>query len=205
MASNQARLVCYEKFKGYFRTKTKVSPIAEIPHKSKAFRSIMDLSFSLKLTPHGRVPSVNENMEKTAPVGAIDQIRHVLLRLIHAFAESTDCANIFQSKWDIKDGFWRLDCKEGEEWNFCCVLPHNPGMPKKLVVPKSLQMGWIESPTYFCTVSETGRYVADQYIKNPVGSLAPHKFVKLTEVNLDFSELPNKDTSNESFNYMMEA
>ena len=50
----------------------KVSPIAEIPHKSKAFRPILDLSFSLKLTPHGRVPSVNENSEKKAPGGAID-------------------------------------------------------------------------------------------------------------------------------------
>ena len=93
----------------------KVSPIAAIPHKSKAFRSILDLSFSLKLTPHGRVPSVNENCEKTAPGGAIDQIGHVLLCLIHAFAEAPDCTNIFQSKWGIKDGFWRLDFKEGEE------------------------------------------------------------------------------------------
>ena len=76
----------------------KVSPIAEIPHKSKSFRSILDLSFSLKLTPHGRVPSVNENNKKTAPGGAIDQIGHVLLHLIHAFSEAPDCANISQEK-----------------------------------------------------------------------------------------------------------
>ena len=83
----------------------KVSPIAEIPHKSKAFISILDLSFSLKLTVH----LVNENNKKTAPGGAIDQIGHVLLHLIHAFAEAPDCANIFQEKWDINGGFWRLD------------------------------------------------------------------------------------------------
>ena len=104
--------------------------------------------------------------------GAIYQIRHVLLPLIHAFAEAPDCAKIFQAKWDIKDGFWRLYCKEGVEWNFCYVLPQNPGMPMKLVVPKSLQMGWIESPLYFCTVSETGRGVIEQYIYTPEGSLA---------------------------------
>ena len=83
----------------------------------------MALSFSLKLTPHGRVPSVNEINKKTAPGGAIYQIGHVLLRLIHAFAEAPYCANIFQAKWDIKDGFGGLDCKEGEEWNFCYFLP----------------------------------------------------------------------------------
>ena len=63
-------------------------------------------------------------------------------------------------------------------------------MPINLVVPISLQMGCIESPPYFFTVLETGRDVAEQYIETPVGSLAPHKFVKLTEVNPDFAELP---------------
>ena len=43
VASNQARLLCYEHFKGDFPTKMKVSPIAAIPHKSKAFISILDL------------------------------------------------------------------------------------------------------------------------------------------------------------------
>ena len=91
------------------------SPIAAIPNKSKAFRSILNQSFTLKLTPHGCVPSVNKNSKKTSPKGAIDQIGHVLLRLIRAFAEAPDCAKIFQAKWDIKDGFGRLDFKEGGE------------------------------------------------------------------------------------------
>ena len=37
-----------------------------------------------------------------------------------------------------------------------------------------------------------------------MGSLAPHKAVKLTEVNPDFAELPKKDISNEPINYMLE-
>ena len=104
---------------------------------------------------HGRVLSVNENRKNTAPGSSIYQIGHVLLCLIHAFAEAPDGAKTFQAKWDIKDGFWRQDCKEGEEWNFCYVLPQNPGIPIKLVVTTSLQMGWIKSPPYFCTVLET--------------------------------------------------
>ena len=67
-------MICYENFKGDFLKNMKFSPIVAIPHKSKSFRSILDLSFSLKLTPHGRVPSVNEKCEKTAPGGAIEQI-----------------------------------------------------------------------------------------------------------------------------------
>ena len=64
----------------------------------------------------------------------------------------------------------------------------------KLVVPTSLQMGWVEFPPYFCALSETGRDVAEQYIETPVGSLAEHKFVKLTEVNSYIADLKNKYT-----------
>ena len=66
---------------------------------------------------------MNENIEKTAPGGAIDQIGHVLLCLIHALAEAPEDTNIFQAKSEIKDDFWRIDCREGEEYNFCYVLP----------------------------------------------------------------------------------
>ena len=59
------------------------------------------------------------------------------------------------AKWDIKDGFWRLDCEEGKEWNFAFVLPQPPGEPVRLVIPSSLQMGWVDSPGYFCAASET--------------------------------------------------
>ena len=38
-----------------------------------------------------------------------------------------------------------------------------------------------------------------------MGSLAPHKFVKLTEVNPDFAEIPNSDISDDPFNYMLEV
>ena len=56
-----------------------VSPIASIPQKSKEFWSILDLSLSLRLTPQGRVPPVNENSEKTDPAGAINQIVNVIM------------------------------------------------------------------------------------------------------------------------------
>ena len=73
------------------------------------------------------------------------------------------------------------------------------------MVTTSLQMGWIESPTYFCTVSETGRDVAEQYTETPVGSLAEHKFMKLMEVNSEIVELEKKYISKEPLNYTLEV
>ena len=94
----------------------------------------------------GTVPSVNMNMVKTAPRAAINQIGHVLKRLIHVFAEAPENAKIFMAKWDVKDGFMRLNNALGDEYNFAYVLPQEPGATLKLVIPTSLQMGWIESP-----------------------------------------------------------
>ena len=96
-------------------------------------------------------------------------------RLQHAFAKADDDAVILLAKWDIQDGFWRLNCRMGEEWNFSYVLPQPEGEPTRLVVPTSLQMGWVESPPYFCATSETARDVAVEYIETPTGSLPPHK------------------------------
>jgi hypothetical protein len=110
---------------------------------------ILDLSFKLQLTPGKVIASVNDTTEKWAPRGA-DQMGHSLRCIIHAFTEANYDAKILMAKWDVQDGFWRLNCQQGEEWNFMYVLPQEDGKPVKLVVPTSLQMGWVKLPPYFC-------------------------------------------------------
>ena len=160
MRLGQAKVVEWETIKNNPPPQLKISPVAAIPHNSKPYRSILDLSFRLRLQEGGHIPAVNDTTLKTAPRGAIDQIGHSLKRLIYAFAEVGMDDKVFMAKWDIKDGFWRLDCKSGEEWNFAYVWPQPEGEPIRLIVPTSLQMGWIESPPYFCAASETARDVA---------------------------------------------
>ena len=158
----QCRVVLWDDIKNDPSKQMKVSPLAMIPHKSRGFRVILDLSFRLKLKKGGYLASVNEETTLEAPAGAIDQLGHSLSRIIHAFAEADEDAKVFMAKFDIKEGFWRLSCETGEEWNFCYVLPQEEGEPTRLVVPTSLQMGWVESPPYFCAASETARDVATQ-------------------------------------------
>jgi hypothetical protein len=57
-----------------------------------------------------------------APQGALDQLGHVLSRIIYAFAEAKEDAKIFMAKWDNKNGFLQMGCKAGEEYNFAYVL-----------------------------------------------------------------------------------
>jgi hypothetical protein len=174
----------------------KISPIAVIPHKSRGFHSILDLSFSLRLKNGGILHSVNDTTIKTAPKGALDQLGHALSRIIHVFAESEDNVNakIFMAKWDVKDGFWRMCCEEGEEWNFAYILPQRAGEPIRLVIPTSLQMGWVESPPYFCAASETARDIAMNYVNTKIGSLPTHKFTHYTRGDANATQLPTNAT-----------
>ena len=109
-----------------------------------------------------------------------------------------------RSLWPIKDGFWRLDCEDGEEWNFAYVLPQEEGQPVKLVVPTSLQMGWIESPPYFCAAAETGRDVAVDYVETAFGSVEAHKFQKYSASGKDFESLPKTSTDGK-LSYLVEC
>ena len=148
--------------------------------------------------------AVNDTTVKSAPQGAIDQLGECLTRVIHAFAEAGDDAKIFMAKWDIKDGFWRMDCREGEEWNFTYVLPQPEGYPTMLVVPTSLQMGWVESPPYFCAATETARDIATEYTDMPVGAIPAHKFSKYRVGGESYSDL-QEDHDGKSFRTMIEV
>ncbi len=193
--TNQARVIEWDTIKASPPTELKVSLIAAIPHKSKAYWLILDLLFHLKLQSGGIRLAVNDTMTKTAPGGAIDQIGDCLSRIIHAFAEADDDATIFMAKWDIKDGFWRMDCREGKEWNFAYVLPQHEGQPVRLVIPTSLQMGWVELPPYYCAATETARDTALEYIKMRMGTKLRHKFEHFATGSADYAAVkrPQKE------------
>jgi hypothetical protein len=111
-----------------------------------------------------------------APTEAMGELGKVLPRLIYAVATAPDAKGpILFSKLDIKDGYWRMVVPPDDEWNFAYVLPkESPDEPTCLVVPGCLQMGWCDSPAFFCAASETARDVADELAKAPLGSLPPH-------------------------------
>ena len=52
-----------------------------IPHKSRKYRAILDISFLLKVAGWD-LPSVNEAMKETAPDEALEQVEMVMPRII---------------------------------------------------------------------------------------------------------------------------
>lgn len=157
---------------------TKISPIAAIPHKSRLFRMILDLSNKgQRRRGQTATPSVNELTDpNSAPSQSMDQLGNTLGRVIYAVAtQPTSKGPILFCKLDIKDGFWRMCVPKDSTENFCYVLPQLPGQPLsdiQLVVPDSIQMGWTKSPDFFSAGTETGRDIAEWLRKLP--SLPPH-------------------------------
>jgi len=157
----------------------KISPIAAVPHKSRGFRMILDLSYGVSIEGE-RMPSVNEaTNDDVAPSHSMAELGNVLPRLIYAVGTAPDTKGpVLFSKLDIKDGFWRMVVPAEDEWNFAYVLPkknqQDPNEPTVLVIPSSLQMGWTHSPANFCAASETARDVNETIVQQPIGSLPPH-------------------------------
>lgn len=80
----------------------------------------------------------------------------------------------------------------GKEWNFKYLLPQYNQKSAMLIVSNSLEIGWIKSPTYFCTALETACNIATQYIETLIGSPTVHKLLLHTQTSTVYANLNSK-------------
>jgi hypothetical protein len=177
-----ARIVTWNTIKNNVPEKLKISPIAMIPHKTRKFRAILDLSFNL-FHKGKKYTSVNETTSKKSKAESMTQLGLTIKRIVATMAQYKNPDMPFKfSKIDIKDGFWRMAVNDENAWNFCYVLPSKSKNATlddtEIVVPNSLQMGWCESPPFFCASTETARDVMERFIQNNT-QLPDHKFETL--------------------------
>jgi hypothetical protein len=158
----------------------KLSPIAAIPHKSRLFRMILDLSAKAKRRRQNPPPAVNESTRaEAAPLHSMAQLGKVIPRFIQTIATAPlDEGPLLFAKLDIKDGFWRLCVPAEAAHHFCYPLPKlTADEPTQVVIPPALQMGWVSSPPFFCAATETGRDIAEWLRLFP--SLPPHELEQM--------------------------
>ena len=160
-----------------------------IPHKSRQFQTILDLSFQLQ--HKGKLmESVNSTTVKQAPAEAMIQLGNYIKHLVATLADNYDTNNPFYfAKLNMKVGFWQMVVANEDAWNFCYMLPSRiPGRPleeTEIVVPKCLQMGWCKSPPFFCAASKTAQDVITALLKEAVLPLYPLEGDMLSKATLD--------------------
>jgi hypothetical protein len=93
--------------------------------------------------------------------------------------------HILFCKLDISNGFWHLIVQEEDSFNFAYVLLQKEGEPVRIVVPSAVQMGWVESPSLFCTITESAQDLTQHLVDTNV-NLPPHPF----EAKMNIQHVP---------------
>ena len=83
--------------------------------------------------------------------------------------------------------------------------PNSPALPCYIVVPISLQMGWVESPPFFWEELETAWDVVQDYYKTKPSTLPPHKFTNYVIGNQAYEDLPEQDALENVFQNHLEV
>ena len=183
------KIIPWEELKLTRPPNLKISPVAAVPQVGRRPRIILDLSFPVYQNIDGAVTatqqSVNDTTTLHAPKTAVREIGKVLPRLLTYMRDTPAGLHILMSKLDISDGFWRLIVRNEDSFNFAYVLPQRDGEPIRIVVPSAVQMGWIESPSLFCAVTETARDLAQHFVDAAI-PLPPHH----VESSMAIEEVP---------------
>jgi hypothetical protein len=171
-----AEIVLWEDLRRLRPKNLKVSPLAVVPQRNRRGRMILDLSFAVRRQPHqGRrrkrnldddilQASVNDTTIQQAPDVPVKELGNVLPRVLDFMATVPEEEHIYFSKLDLADGYWRMIVEREARYNFAYVMPDVPGAEIKVVIPSALQMGWNESPAYFCATTETVRDISQAWI-----------------------------------------
>ena len=176
-----------ELFRNGTPTQLKISRVAVVPQENRRDRIILNLSAQVKMPGSRRQkehihPSVNETTEAAEDQEAVKLLGDAILSLL-LFAYETDCTwEILWQKIDLSDGFWRMIVEAGMEHNFVFQMPPREGDTcRYFVVPSSLQMGWKNSPAYFCTATDITKLLMHRLLALSIdGELTtPHELEEL--------------------------
>ena len=167
----------------------KVSRVAVVPQQNRRDRIILNLSAEVapaeadrsrrgrkRQRPH---PSVNETTVAAEDQAAVQKLGQAIPALLR-FMFETDCEwEIWWQKIDLSDGFWRMVVEAGAEKNFVFQMPPREGdTTRYYVIPSSLQMGWKNSPAYFCTATDLTRKLVARVLSltRERGLPVPHRY-----------------------------
>jgi hypothetical protein len=123
----------------------RLSPLGVVPQRDRRPRIINDLTFS----------GVNAETVQTGPTEAM-QFGRALLRLLYQIRHANPVFGpVYAMKVDVAEGFYRVYLNPAQALSLAYLLPKEASEPQLVAIPLALPMGWVESPPYFCAVTET--------------------------------------------------
>ena len=133
----------------------RISPLGVVPQHDRRPRLIVDYTFS----------GVNDDTVQLAPKELMQfgrALQRVISNIVNADARY---GPVFLSKIDISDGFYRVWLQANDIPKLGVALPTTPGQPLLVAFPLVLPMGWVESPPYFTSLTETACDLANDTLR----------------------------------------
>jgi hypothetical protein len=162
---------------------TCASPRWVSSHSGRQPRLIVDYSFW----------GVNDETVRLSPHGAMQfgrALERLLFRIRHA---NPRFGPTYMAKIDLADGFYRLWLAARGIPNLGAVFPTYDDVEPLVAFPLTLPMGWVESPPYFCTATETVANLANAV--STQRNLPPHPLEHLADIPPPPIELPHTSSS----------
>jgi hypothetical protein len=143
----------------------RLAPIGIVPQRERRPRMIVDYSYY----------GTNDETLRLVPDSM--QFGRALQRILHLLERAdTRHGPLFLSKVDIADAFMRVPLQLSAIPKLAALLPKRKGEAQLVAFPLVLPMGWVNSPSWFCTVSETIADLANEAIRSgATTSVPPHR------------------------------
>jgi hypothetical protein len=117
------------------------------------------------------------------------QFGRVLWRIISTVHQDDPrLGPVFLSKIDIADGFYRIGVNTNDVPKLGAVVPTLPGQPKIIGFPLVLPMGWMQSPPFFTSATETVADLENQELQASAPA-QPHRSDIVSESQGAVSEI----------------
>lgn len=145
----------------------RLSPLGAVPQRNRQPRLINDLTFS----------GINSETRRDAPHESM-QFGKALERILGLIANANpNFGPVWLSKIDLSDGFYRIPIDASQALSLACMVPCLGHETPLVAIPLSLPMGWVESPPWFCALTETIADVANA--RTHFKRLPSHRLEKL--------------------------
>ena len=132
----------------------RVAPIGVVPQHDRRPRTIVDYTFY----------RLNEETVLLGPSEAMQfgrTLQRLLQKIVHADLRH---GPVYMCKVDIADGFYRLHLAPGDIPALGVAFPPAPDGTPLIAFPLTCPMGWVESPPWFSTATETGADIANSLL-----------------------------------------
>ena len=158
----------------------RLSPLGVKEERERRPRLVVDHTFF----------GVNQHTLEFAPKEAM-QFGMTLPRLLYNIRKANPkFGPVYVSKYDVKDGFYRLQLRPCDAPLLATVLPRYEGEPQLIGIPLVCTMGWVNSPPTFCSMSETICDIANHRMH--LRHAPPHRLDQAAETSPETKEIvPN--------------